>query len=335
MSVLLTGGLGYIGSHTCVELLNNNYDVVVVDNLINSKIEVKDKIEQITGKKIKFYEIDVCDKLALTEIFECETIDSVIHFAGLKAVGESVRVPLNYYHNNIISTLNLLEVMQQYEVYNLVFSSSATVYGMADKLPISEEEQTGRTTNPYGRTKYFIEEILKDVYMSNKKFNIAILRYFNPVGAHASGLIGEDPNGIPNNLMPYITRVSVGKLEKLTIYGNDYNTPDGTGIRDYIHVCDLANGHVCALKKLETKPGIVIYNLGTGRGISVLEMVTTFNKVNGNLVPFVFGKRREGDIDECYADVKKANQELNWVATRTLEEVCLSAYLFEKSSLNK
>ena len=330
--VLLTGGLGFIGSHTAVELLENGYEVVIIDNLSNSKEDVKDKIEKITGKKVKFYKNDVRDIEALRKIFTENEIDSIIHFAGYKAVGESVKIPVDYYDNNINCTLALLKVMQEYNIKNLVFSSSATVYGRAESMPIYEHFPV-TATNPYGRTKLFIEEILKDQYNADNTLNIAILRYFNPIGAHKSGLIGEDPNGIPNNLMPYITKVATGKLEKLSIFGNDYDTKDGTGVRDYIHVCDLANGHVKALKKLETNSGLVIYNLGTGTGYSVLEIVNAFNEVCGNKVKYVFTNRREGDIDVCYASTEKAEKELGFKATHTLKEMCESSYNFEINNI--
>jgi len=326
--VLLTGGLGYIGSHTAVELLKAGYEVVIIDNLSNSKEIVKEKIEQISGKKVKFYKGDVRDYELLEKIVKENEIDSIMHFAGYKAVGESVKEPLKYYDNNIFSTLALIRLMQEHKIKNLVFSSSATVYGRAESMPIYEDFPVS-ATNPYGRTKLFIEEILKDMYVADNSLNIAILRYFNPIGAHESGLIGEDPNGIPNNLMPYITKVATGKLEKLSIFGNDYNTKDGTGVRDYIHVCDLALGHVKALKKLETNSGLVVYNLGTGTGYSVLEMVNTFNEVCGNKVKFVFAPRRDGDVDMCYASPEKAERELGFKATHTLKQMCESSYNFE------
>lgn len=328
MNIMLTGGLGYIGSHTAVQLLEAGYEVIVVDNLSNSDRKVKGKIEKITGKQIKFYKYDLKDLNKLNKVFEENKIDSVIHFAGLKAVGESVEKPLEYYENNLVSTLNLLKAMKQHNVYNLVFSSSATVYGRAEKMPIEEDFPTS-ATNPYGRTKLFIEEILKDFSLANPKFNIAILRYFNPVGAHSSGLIGEDPKGIPNNLMPYISRVSVGQLKELSVFGNDYNTKDGTGVRDYIHVVDLADGHVASLKKLEQKCGLVIYNLGTGVGYSVLDMVNAYNKCCGNKVKYKFAPRRAGDVDICYASPDKAYRELGWRANRTLEDMCESTYKFQ------
>ena len=331
MSILLTGGLGYIGSHTAVELLNRDKEIIIVDNLSNSKIETVDKIKKITGKNFKFIKADLKDYGTTEKIFEQNNISAVIHFAGLKAVGESVQIPIKYYENNIMSTLNLLRCMEKHNVHDFVFSSSATVYGTNEVMPLREDFPTG-ATNPYGRTKLFIEEILKDCYTANPKLNIAILRYFNPIGAHESGLIGEDPNGIPNNLMPYITKVATGKLKELSIFGNDYPTKDGTGVRDYIHVCDLAVGHVLALEKLVENPGVFICNLGTGNGYSVLEIVNTFNDVNGDLVKYKFAARRAGDIAVCYADTTKAKQELNFVATRTLKDMCKSSYEFEKNN---
>lgn len=328
MNILLTGGLGYIGSHTAVQLLDAGHNIVIVDNLSNSKIEIKGKIEQITQKKVKFYKCDVRNYKALDKVFRKNKIDAIIHFAGLKAVGESVLKPLMYYDNNLTSTLTLLNLMQKHNVLNLVFSSSATVYGLAKSMPIFEDFPTS-ATNPYGRTKLFIEEILKDFYGANPKFNIAILRYFNPVGAHESGLIGEDPKGIPNNLMPYISKVSVGELKELSVFGNDYNTPDGTGVRDYIHVVDLANGHLKAIDKLSTNCGLKIYNLGTGVGYSVLDMINAYNKCCGNKVKYKFAPRRPGDIDICYANSDKALNELGWKATKTLDDMCKSTYNFQ------
>lgn len=328
--ILLTGGLGYIGSHTAVELCEAGYDVVIADNLSNSKIDTLDKLKQITGKCIKFYECDVRNKEALNKIFEENNISAVVHFAGYKAVGESVKKPLDYYDNNINSTLTLLQTMQKYGCKNFVFSSSATVYKISKTMPLYEDSPIS-AQNPYGRTKAFIEEILKDTYNSDPSLNIAILRYFNPIGAHPSGLIGEDPNGIPNNLMPYITKVATGKLDHLNIFGNDYNTKDGTGVRDYIHVCDLATGHIKALKKLEINPGLVIYNLGTGIGYSVLDIVNTFNEVCGNLVKYQFAPRRDGDIDLYYASPEKAEKELGFKAKYTLKEMCESSFNFEKN----
>ena len=329
--ILLTGGLGYIGSHTAVELLDNGYEVVIIDNLSNSKIETKNKIEKISNKTITFYQGDVRDEKLLTQIFRNHKIDSVIHFAGYKAVGESTQKPLEYYDNNINSTLVLLDVMRKFNVKNLVFSSSATVYGRAKSMPIYEDFELS-ASNPYGRTKLFIEEILRDYYKADNSLNIALLRYFNPVGAHPSGLIGEDPNGIPNNLMPYITKVATGKLEKLNIFGNDYPTKDGTGVRDFIHVCDLANGHLKAVQKLQTNCGLVTYNLGTGVGYSVLDIVNSFIKSCGVNVPYTFAPRRPGDIDTCYASPEKAERELGFKATRTLDDMCLSSYNFEKNN---
>ena len=329
--ILLTGGLGYIGSHTAVELLSNNYDVVIIDNLSNSKIETKSKIETIAGKTITFYKGDVRDAELLNKIFSSHDIESVIHFAGYKAVGESTQKPLEYYDNNINSTLVLLDVMRKFGVKNLVFSSSATVYGRAKSMPIYEDFELS-ASNPYGRTKLFIEEILRDYFKADSSLNIAILRYFNPVGAHPSGLIGEDPNGIPNNLMPYITKVATGKLQKLSIFGNDYPTKDGTGVRDFIHVCDLANGHVKAVQKLETDCGLVTYNLGTGVGYSVLDIVNSFIKTCNVDVPYTFAPRRPGDIDTCFASPEKAEKELGFKATRTLDDMCKSSYNFEKNN---
>ncbi len=329
MKVLLTGGLGYIGSHTAVELLNKGHEIIIVDDLSNSKFDVKSKIEAITNKKFKFIKADLKDYKKTERIFKKNDISAVVHFAGYKAVGESVSKPVMYYENNIMSTLNLLKCMEKYGVNNLVFSSSATVYGTNETMPLKEDFPTG-ATNPYGRTKLFIEEILKDYNHANPDFNIAILRYFNPIGAHESGLIGEDPNGIPNNLMPYITKVATGKLKELSIFGNDYPTKDGTGVRDYIHVCDLALGHVLALEKLNEKPGVFVCNLGTGTGYSVLEIVTAFNKVNGDLVKFKYTERRPGDIAVCYADTTKAEKELHFKASHTLEDMCKSSYEFEK-----
>lgn len=325
MKILVTGGLGYIGSHTVVELCKNNYDVVIIDNLSNSKIDVCDKLKKITGREITFYKGDVCDKNLLDDIFKKEKIDAVIHFAGYKAVGESVLKPLKYYRNNIDSTLSLLEIMEKYEVYNLVFSSSATVYGNPKTLPIDEDFPLS-TTNPYGTTKLFIENILSDIYKANSKWNIAILRYFNPIGAHKSGLIGEDPNGIPNNLMPYIVKVACNQLPVLSIFGSDYNTIDGTGVRDYIHVCDLARGHVLAIEK--GLHGLNYYNLGTGKGTSVLELVNAFEKVNGIKVNKKIVARRPGDIDACFANTKKAYEELGFETLYDIDDMCRDAYNF-------
>ena len=334
MSILVSGGAGYIGSHTVVELLEKGYDPVIVDDLSNSKIEVLDRIETITGIRPKFYEINILDKDKVEEVFKKENITDVIHFAGFKAVGESVQKPLMYYNNNLNTTINLLELMAKYNVNNIVFSSSATVYGDPKVLPLTEDCEVGGVTNPYGRTKYMIEEILKDVAKVTPNMNIAILRYFNPIGAHPSGLIGEDPNDIPNNLMPYITQVAIGKREKLGVFGNDYNTVDGTGVRDYIHVVDLAKGHLAALTKLNTNPGLVTYNLGTGRGTSVLEMVNAFESANDLKVPYQIQARRPGDVDACYADCSKANKELNWKAEKTVKEACKDSWTFQYNNPN-
>ena len=334
MSILVTGGAGYIGSHTVVELIEKGYDPIIADNLSNSKIEVLDRIATITGVKPKFYKVDVCNKDEMRKIFESESISAVIHFAGYKAVGESVAKPLMYYNNNLNSTISVLELMLEYHVDNFVFSSSATVYGDPKVLPITEESEVGGVTNPYGRTKYMIEEILKDVAKVNSNLNIAILRYFNPIGAHPSGLIGEDPNDIPNNLMPYITQVAIGKRERLGVFGSDYNTVDGTGVRDYIHVVDLARGHLAALDKLDTKCGLTIYNLGTGMGTSVLQMVNAFQTANKLKVPFVITDRRPGDIDACYADCSKANKELKWQACYSVEEACKDSWNFQSKNPN-
>ena len=327
MKILVTGGCGYIGSHTCVELLNDNYEVVIVDNLSNSKEDVVEKIETITNKKVKFYKDDVCDSEALDKIFEKEKIDAVIHFAGFKAVGESVSKPLMYYRNNIDSTLTLLDVMQKYNCKKIVFSSSATVYGKPERLPITEDFPL-KTTNPYGSTKLMIEMILNDLYNSDNEWSIAILRYFNPIGAHKSGLIGENPNGIPNNLMPYIVKVANKELKELNIFGNDYDTIDGTGVRDYIHVVDLAKGHIKAIEKVCKESGVDTYNLGTGKGYSVLQIVNTFKKVNNIDVPYKIVERRPGDIDACYASTDKAFKLLNWKAELEIDEMCKDAFHF-------
>lgn len=326
--ILVTGGLGYIGSHTVVELIKNNYEVVIIDNLSNSKIDVLDKLKKITGKDIKLYQEDVCNKDVLRKIFRENKIDSVIHFAGYKAVGESVLKPLMYYRNNIDSTLSLLEVMKENNCLNIIFSSSATVYGNPKSLPIKEDFPLC-TTNPYGTTKLFIENILKDLYISDNKWNITILRYFNPIGADASGLIGENPNGIPNNLMPYIVKVANKELECLNIFGDDYKTVDGTGVRDYIHVVDLSHGHVLALQNMH---GLNIYNLGTGKGTSVLELVNTFEKVNGVTIKKKIVARRPGDIDACYASCDKAYKELGFKAQYDIEDMCRDAYHFVMSN---
>lgn len=333
MSILVTGGAGYIGSHTCVRLLDAGHQITVIDNLCNSNTEAIRRIRKITGRDFRFYEEDLRSEKALDDIFRENEIDSVIHFAGLKAVGESVAQPLRYYENNLTSTLNLLRVMDKYNVKRLVFSSSATVYGDPHTVPITEDFPLS-ATNPYGMTKLMIENILKDLYRANKGWSIALLRYFNPVGAHESGLIGEDPSGIPNNLMPYIAQVAIGKLEKLRVFGNDYPTKDGTGVRDYIHVVDLADGHLSALRKLNEKSGLLIYNLGTGVGYSVLEMVKAFSEASGRPVPYEITARRPGDIAACYADPGKAEKELNWKAKRDLAEMCRDTWNWQQKNPN-
>lgn len=333
MAVLVTGGAGYIGSHTVVQLLEDNREVVIVDDLSNSSPKVIDRIEAITGKRPKFYEVNILDEEKMEEIFKENKIDSVIHFAGFKAVGESVAKPLAYYTNNLTTTLIVLNLMKKYGVRNFVFSSSATVYGDPHTCPILETFPLS-ATNPYGRTKLMIEEMLVDICKADKELNVALLRYFNPVGAHESGTIGEEPNGIPNNLMPYITKVAVGKLEKLSVFGNDYNTPDGTGVRDYIHVVDLANGHLKALAKLETNPGLVIYNLGTGKGYSVLDMVKAFSKACGKDIPYVIAPRRPGDVAMCYADATKAKEELGWEAKYDLDRMCADSWRWQSNNPN-
>lgn len=331
MSILVTGGAGYIGSHTCVEMLNAGKDVVVIDNLDNSNSESLNRVEKITGKAVKFYKEDVRDKEALRRIFTENTIEAVIHFAGLKAVGESVREPIMYYDNNLLSTIALLEVMNEFGVKKIVFSSSATVYGVATEMPLVEGMPLG-AINPYGRTKYFIEEILRDLYVADKEWSIALLRYFNPIGAHKSGLIGEDPKGIPNNLMPYISQVAVGKLEKLHVFGNDYNTVDGTGVRDYIHVVDLAVGHVKAVDWTLQNLGCEAFNLGTGNGTSVLQLRDAFVKVTGVDVPYVIDPRRPGDPDEVYANAEKAEKVLGWTAKFGIEEMCEDTWRWQSGN---
>lgn len=321
MSILITGGAGFIGSHTAVELLNAGKDVVIADNFVNSKPVVLDRIREITGKDFKFYCVDLCDKNALEVVFKSEKIDSAIHFAGLKAVGESTKIPLRYYQNNLISTLNLCELMSKYDCKNIVFSSSATVYGKPASVPIREDFPNS-ATNPYGETKLMIEHILKDIFKADSSWNMAILRYFNPIGAHESGKIGEDPSGIPNNLMPYITQVAIGKLQCLSVYGNDYATHDGTGVRDYIHVVDLAKAHLAALNWLDKKPGLDIFNIGTGHGYSVLDIVKAYEKATGVKINYKISARRPGDIDECYADPTKAREVLGWEAKFGIEEMC-------------
>lgn len=333
MKILVTGGAGYIGSHTCVELLNNNYEVIILDNFSNSKKEVIDKIKKITNKDLKLYEGNMLDEVILTKIFEENNIDCVIDFAAYKAVGESVQKPVEYYINNVSSVLTLLTVMKKFNCKSLVFSSSATVYGNPEIIPITEECRTGGTTNPYGTSKLFVEQILKDLYNSDNEWNICILRYFNPIGAHESGLIGEEPNGIPANLVPYISKVASGKLECLSIFGNDYDTKDGTGVRDYIHVVDLALGHLKAVEKLnKERKGLYIYNLGTGIGYSVLDLVNTFEKVNNIKIKYKIAPRRSGDIAICYSDPSKAKRELNFEATKTLEDMLKDAWNYEKEN---
>lgn len=334
MAILVAGGAGYIGSHTCVELLNEGYEVVVVDNLYNSSEKALERVEKITGKKVTFYKVDLLDKEALNEVFEKESIDSVIHFAGLKAVGESVAKPLEYYHNNMTGTFNLCDVMRNHGVNNIVFSSSATVYGDPAFIPITEECPKGKITNPYGQTKGMLEQVLTDLNVSDPEWNVVLLRYFNPIGAHESGLIGEDPKGIPNNLVPYIAQVAVGKLEALGVFGDDYDTPDGTGVRDYIHVVDLAKGHVKAIEKLKEKAGVSIYNLGTGNGYSVLQVLHAFEKACGKTLPYVIKPRRPGDIATCYADPSKAERELGWKAEKGIEEMCADSWRWQSSNPN-
>ncbi len=333
MKILVTGGAGYIGSHTCVELLDENYDVVVLDNLCNSSRESIDRVQEITGRPLEFYKADLLNIQEIETIFNDHAIDAVIHFAGLKAVGESVSIPLQYFHNNITGTLNLLQVMKEHQVKNIVFSSSATVYGDPAVLPIKEDFPLS-ATNPYGRTKLMIEEILQDLYQSDNSWNIALLRYFNPVGAHASGKIGEDPFGIPNNLVPYISKFAVGTLPELNVFGSDYDTPDGTGVRDYIHVVDLARGHIKTLPKLFTDPGVVVYNLGTGKGFSVLEMVRGFEAASKRKIAYKIVDRRPGDIAACWADPAKAKQELDWEAQKTLSDMCHDTWRWQKNNPN-
>ena len=334
MSILITGGAGFIGSHTAVELLNNNEEIIIVDNFINSNPDVLNKIKQITNKDLKFYEVDILNKEKLEKVFEENDITSVIHFAGLKAVGESVRKPLEYYHNNVTGTLVLLEVMKKYNCKQIVFSSSATVYGNPGNPKYVETMGRGKTTNPYGTTKAIIEKILEDLYASDNSWKISILRYFNPIGAHSSGLIGDNPNGIPNNLMPYIQRVAIGEFKELSIFGDDYNTPDGTCIRDYIHVVDLALGHIKALENLRNNidNGVFIYNLGSGKGFSVLEIVKTFEKVNNIKIPYKIAPRRDGDLEEFYADPTKAKNELNWATEKSIEDMCMDSWNYIKNN---
>ncbi|MGD6991049.1 UDP-glucose 4-epimerase GalE [Sutcliffiella horikoshii] len=333
MAILVTGGAGYIGSHTCVELLDAGHEIVVIDNFMNSNMESLRRVKEITGKDFPFYEINLVDKDRVARVFQEHNIEAVIHFAGLKAVGESVEKPLFYYHNNISGTLLLLEVMHQFGVKNIVFSSSATVYGLPESVPISESFPLS-ATNPYGQTKLMIEQILRDLFVSDQEWSISLLRYFNPIGAHESGRIGEDPNGIPNNLMPFITQVAVGKLPQLQVFGNDYNTVDGTGVRDYIHVVDLAKGHLKALENIMKTTGVEAYNLGTGSGYSVLQMVQAFEKASEKEVPYKVVTRRPGDIGECFADPTKAKEDLGWVAEKDLEQMCLDSWRWQKNNPN-
>lgn len=334
MAVLVTGGAGYIGSHTCVELINAGVDVVIVDNFYNCKKSSISRIRALVDKDFKYYECDIRDREGMDAIFKKEKIDSVIHFAGLKAVGESVHKPLEYFDNNVNGTLVLLDVMRNNGCKKIVFSSSATVYGMNNVSPLTEDMTVGGVTNPYGRTKYMIECILQDLYVSDNEWSICLLRYFNPIGAHKSGTMGEDPNGIPNNLMPYITQVAIGKREKLNVWGNDYDTHDGTGVRDYIHVVDLALGHVKAVEKVKKEEGLFIYNLGTGKGYSVLDVVKAFEKASGVEIPYVIGPRREGDIATCYSDPSKAFKELGWKAERDIEEMCEDSWRWQSQNPN-
>lgn len=333
MAILVTGGAGYIGSHTCVELLNAGYEIVVVDNLSNSSLESLRRVNELTGKDFMIYKVDLLDEKGLETVFKRNRIDAVIHFAGLKAVGESVSLPIKYYENNITSTLILCKVMEKHGVNKMVFSSSATVYGMSERMPITEEVQLG-AMNPYGKTKQMIEEILRDLYVSNPKWGIALLRYFNPIGAHPSGLIGEDPGGVPNNLMPYITQVAVGRLNELKVFGQDYPTHDGTGVRDYIHVVDLAQGHLKALEKVMSTTGAEAYNLGTGRGYSVLDLVHAFQAASGKRIPYSVTARRPGDIGICYADPSKAEWELGWTAKKGIEEMCADSWRWQSNNPN-
>lgn len=334
MQILVTGGAGYIGSHTCVELLNAGYDVIVVDNLYNSNQKAIDRIEQITQKKVKFYKEDILDKEALKKIFSENQIDAVIHFAGLKAVGESVQKPVEYYTVNIAGTLNLIDVMRTYGCKNIIFSSSATVYGEPAQIPITEACPKGTCTNPYGWTKWMLEQILTDVHTSNPEWNVILLRYFNPIGAHESGLIGEDPKGIPNNLLPYVAQVAIGKLKCVGVFGNDYDTPDGTGVRDYIHVVDLAKGHVKALDKIKEKAGCKVYNLGTGKGYSVLDVIHAFSKACGHDIPYEIKPRRAGDIATCYSKCDLAKEELGWQAEYDLDAMCASSWKWQTMNPN-
>lgn len=334
MRILVTGGAGYIGSHTCVELLNEGYEVVVVDNLYNSSEKSLDRVKEITGKDLTFYKADIRDKEAMNKIFDREKVDAVIHFAGLKAVGESVAKPIEYYENNITGTLNLCDAMRSHGVKNIIFSSSATVYGDPAQIPITEECPKGVCTNPYGWTKWMLEQILTDIQKSDPQWNVILLRYFNPIGAHKSGTMGEDPKGIPNNLLPYVAQVAIGKLECVGVFGNDYDTPDGTGVRDYIHVVDLAKGHVKAIKKLEDKEGVSVFNLGTGNGYSVLQVIHAFEKACGHEINYQIKERRPGDIATCYADPAKAKEQLEWEAEYGIEEMCADSWRWQKHNPN-
>lgn len=334
MKILVTGGAGYIGSHTCVELLKAGHEVVIVDNLYNSNEKAVERVEQISGKKVVFYEEDIRNHEGLDVIFDKENIDAVIHFAGLKAVGESVQKPVEYYTNNVAGTLTLVDVMRKHNVKNIIFSSSATVYGSPAQIPISEQCPKGVCTNPYGWSKWMLEQILMDVHTADPEWNVILLRYFNPIGAHESGLIGEDPKGIPNNLLPYVAQVAIGKLKEVGVFGNDYDTPDGTGVRDYIHVVDLARGHVCALKKIEEKVGCKVYNLGTGNGYSVLDVIHAFEKACGHEIPYSIKPRRDGDIATCYSLPELAEKELGWKAEYDLEDMCASSWNWQSKNPN-
>ena len=334
MNILVTGGAGYIGSHTCVELLNAGYDVVIIDNLYNSNQKAVDRIEEITGKKVKFYEVDLMDRAAVKRVFDENKIDAVIHFAGLKAVGESVHKPIEYYRTNIGSTLNLTDEMRAHGCKNIIFSSSATVYGDPAEIPITENCPKGTCTNPYGWTKWMQEQILTDIHTADPEWNVILLRYFNPIGAHKSGLIGEDPKGIPNNLLPYVAQVAIGKLPEINVFGNDYDTPDGTGVRDYIHVVDLARGHVKAIERFAKKDGVFICNLGTGHGYSVLDVIHAFEKACGKELPYVIRERRPGDIATCYSSPAKAEKELGWTAEFDLEDMCRDSWNWQQKNPN-
>lgn len=334
MKILVTGGAGYIGSHTCVELLNEGYEVVVYDNLYNSSKKAVDRIESISGKNVTFYEADICDEVAMNNVFDKEDIDAVIHFAGLKAVGESVLKPVEYYQNNITGTLVLIDAMKKHNVKNIIFSSSATVYGNPAMIPITEECPKGTCTNPYGWTKWMLEQILTDVHTADPEWNVMLLRYFNPIGAHESGLIGEDPKGIPNNLLPYVAQVAIGKLKEVGVFGNDYDTPDGTGVRDYIHVVDLAKGHVAALNKIKENAGLKVYNLGTGNGYSVLDVIHAFEKACGHEIPYSIKPRRAGDIATCYSKCDKALEELGWSAQYNIDDMCASSWKWQSMNPN-